>query len=156
MDLQTQLHGFRKEHDTILAFLSRFQHALLLAHGPADEQRRSGLTQLCAMQARLRRIREHCREEEQNVQSAFSRFLEESDLDALRREHDLLDQLLEIFLAELKLAATPAPTRDMCAAGQDLLARLRHHIAFEEGLLKQIENASRQEGRLSDHPQREG
>jgi len=140
MEVGSQLERFRKEHDDILRFLGEFQGALMQAHSAGDEERRGGLARLRQFEERLRTIREHCREEQQCLESPFRPYLDDSSVEALRREHEVLNQLTDAFLRELRQVALTPPTGQLVEIGRGLLETLRHHIAFEEGLLKQVED----------------
>ena len=148
MDLRIQLQRFRQEHDDILRFLREWEGALNLAASETIELRRKGLAQLIEMESKLAEIREHCHDEEESIDSPFQLYLDDAALEHLRQEHDLLDRLSEGFRSELRLLTTPPPAGELAGMGLRLLEQLRHHIAFEEGLLKQIEEGNAAEEKL--------
>ena len=148
MDLRRQLEHFRSEHDEFLCFLKEWENALTLAGRDVPETRCQGLSKLRDMEKKLVEIREHCRKEEHEVDSPFQIYLDDHALEELRREHDLLEQLTEGYRTELQVVTMPPPTTDLVGLGQRLLEQLRHHIAFEEGLLKQIEDGTAAEERV--------
>lgn len=139
MELCNQLLHFRQEHDEILRFLREWETALQFAASAADADRREGLTRLRHMEKTLLAIGEHCRAEEESVESPYNLYLEDSELQHLQEGHELLTQATQNYLRELTFATT-LRTNELVALGQRLLEQLRHHIAFEEGLLKQIED----------------
>jgi hemerythrin-like domain-containing protein len=145
MRVNQQLERYRKEHDGILRFLSEWESALKLAASEEEAERRQGLEQLRLMDAAILKIRSHCEDEERNLDSPFQLHLDEDALEHLRQEHELLEQLTHGFRSELKWLTTPPVATDLVARGQTLLEHLRHHIAFEEGLLKQIEDGAAKE-----------
>lgn len=148
MDLHRQLEHYRKEHDHILLFLEEFDRALALAASETAQERRAGLAQLREMEEKLVGIRAHCHEEEQNVESPFQMYLDEFALEDLHTEHPLLERHSHDFCAELTVVTAPPPTGTLVHLGRRLLEQLRHHIAREECLLKQIEDGSTAEEKL--------
>ncbi len=145
MDLRYQLEFYRKEHDEILLFLKEWEDALNLAAGTGEAAPGQALQHLREMEPKLLEIRQHCREEEQNVESPSQIYLDDAALKRLRQEHETLEQLSDGYRGELKRLATPPPTDALVSMGRRLLAGLRRHIAYEEGLLKQIEEGSEAE-----------
>ena len=145
MDLRYQLEFYRKEHDEILRFLKEWEDALNLAAGPGEEAPCQALQHLREMEPKLLEIRQHCREEEQNVESPSQIYLDDTALKRLRQEHETLEELSDCYRSELKFVCAPPPTDDLVSIGRRLLAGLRRHIAYEEGLLKQIEEGSEAE-----------
>ncbi len=148
MDLRSQLDMYRKEHDDILRFLKEWEGALDLAASADDATRCKGLTQLAEMEKKLLEIRQHCREEEKNIDSPFQIHLDDNAFAQLAEDHALLDELSEGYRSELKSLTTPPPTNDLVGRGRHLLGELRRHIAFEEGLLKQIEDGNEAEEKM--------
>ena len=142
MDLHSQLERFRKEHDDILRFLKSWEATLDLLASEDEDARCKALAELREMEKKLAGLREHCQEEEQIVESPFQIYLDDRALEQFRREHDVLEQLTEGYRAELKFVSTIPPTTQLLGLGRRLLEQLRHHIAYEEGLLKQIEDGN--------------
>ncbi len=138
MDLPRQLEHYRKEHDEILRFLREFDETLTLASDEAEETRRLGLARLRGMEETLAGIREHCRAEEQNVESPFQIYLDDYALEDLHVEHLSLEKHSHDFCAELVAVTAPPPTEDLVRLGWQLVDELRRHIAREGGLLKQV------------------
>ena len=148
MDLRNQLERFRKEHDDILRFLKDWEDALTLASSDDEPSRCRGLAELREMEQKVADIREHCREEERSVDSPFQIYLDDHALEHLRHEHDRLEQFADGYTSELKYLTTPPPTDQLVMLGRRLLDHLRHHIAYEEGLLKQIEEGNQAEEKV--------
>ena len=136
MELQQQLEHFRREHDAILRFLHEFEVALDATNG------RGGVAELERMENRLLAIRHHCREEEHSIEEPFQSCLEDVATERLRADHELFDELLISFREELRRSQIPFRAAELIRRGRLLLGHVRHHIAFEEGLLKQIEDAT--------------
>lgn len=148
MDLHGELKRHRKEHDEVLRFLTEFDGALARAAAESDRERCAGLAQLSKMEEKLAEIREHCREEEQSIESPFQLYLDDYALEDLQIEHKLLERHSHDFCAELTAVTAPPPTETLVRLGQRLGEQLRRHIAREEELLKQIEEGSAAEQRL--------
>ncbi len=148
MDLHRRIDCYRKEHDQILHFLKEFDAALTRAAADSEKERRAGLAQLLEMEDKLAEIRQHCREEEQNVESPFQIYLDEFALEDLHTEHDLLERHSHDFCAELVAVTAPPPTETVVHLGRRLLEQIRLHIAREESLLKQIADGHAAEERL--------
>ncbi len=102
--------------------------------------------------SRLLRIQEHCRVEEQIVESPFQIWTMPRS-HALAQEHELLRQLTNDFLRELTFAAV-FRISELVRSGVALLEQARRHIAHETRLLKQIEEgkASRGAVAVAVHP----
>ena len=147
MDLGSQLQKYRQEHDETLRFLKACESALDLAESQQDAERRRGLADLREMEKKFERIRQHCNEEEQNVESAYRLYLEDAALQRLSEEHGLLVRWNNDFCRELRFA-TIARTDEVVALGRQFLEVLRHHVVFEEGLLKQIQDEKEAEEKL--------
>jgi hypothetical protein len=145
MDLQSELEHSRNEHDDILRFLREFEAALTLAAGKGAENRCQALARLSELRGKLDAIRDHCRQEETSADSPLRTYLDERAIEHLHNQHDRLDRLGDAFCAELKLLTTPPPTGELVGIGMQLLEQLRRHVAYEEGLLKQIEDGTASE-----------
>lgn len=138
MDLQAQLESFRHEHQAILHSLYVRERALNLVASTDQDSRLIGLTQLRGMDRQLLAVGEHCRAEEQSLDSSFGLYLGDAELRRLRNDHEVLQRWVNDFRWELEFATTPR-TDELVRLGRQLLDSLRHHITTEEGLLKQIE-----------------
>jgi len=147
MDLRSRLDYFRKEHDEILHFLNDWKNALKMAGGDGDDERRKGLAELRRFENELLSIQEHCHAEERTVDSPFQIYLDDVSLTRLAQEHELLRQLSNDFLRELRFA-TLMRTNEVVRLGNALLEQLRRHIAHEAALLEQIEEGRAAEEKL--------
>ena len=143
MELREQLERFRKEHDGFLLFLRDFENALSLAGDPHEEESRiAGVARLRELTPKLAEIRRHCREEERAVELPCRSFLEAEAMERLHADHELFEELVAGFRVELRRMKSPPPPDELFVRGRLLLGHLRHHIAFEEGVLKQVEDAT--------------
>lgn len=138
MDLRTQVTYFRKEHQDILTFLASWEHAVSQVASGQDAERLKGLADLRSMEPQLAAIEGHCRSEEKNVESPYSLYLEDAQLEELKKEHDQLRRFLQNVLFALRFA-TLAHVEEVAQLGRELLQFVRSHIAYEEKLLAQIE-----------------
>ncbi len=137
MNLRSELERFHKEHDDILRFLRGWESVLNLAASAEDSKRCEGLARLREMEEQVARIDDHCRAEEQSVESPYKLYLEDAELQRLKKEHELLAHWSNDFHRELTFA-TVLRSDEMVRMGRQFLELLRHHIAYEEGLLKKI------------------
>jgi hemerythrin-like domain-containing protein len=145
MLLAQQVEAIRREHDEILQRLSAFEEAFDRANSDDWDVRCEALGELREMDATLAEINEHCRHEEEELESPFELFLEKAALARLRAEHDRLRLLISDFRRELRLATVPR-TAELITRGRDLLQELRRHVAEEEELLAQIQESIASQG----------
>ena len=141
MELQEQLAHFRREHDGFLLFLRDFEAALNLASSPEEKQREAGVARLRALTPKFAEIRRHCREEERTVEAPCRSLVDDEAMERLHADHELFEKLVAGFRLELRRIASPPPPDELFVNGRLLLGHLRHHIAFEEGVLKQVEDS---------------
>lgn len=142
MELRAQLAHFRREHDSFLLFLRDFENALNLASHPEKGKREAGVVRLRALEPRFAEIRQHCREEERAVEEPCRSVVDDEAMERLHADHELFEKLLAGFRLELRRVTSAHPPDEPFASGRMLLGHLRHHIAFEEGVLKQVEDTS--------------
>ena len=138
MDVGTRMEYFRKEHQDFLHFLDEWDHALEVTAGKDAEQCVRGLNELREMKPNMKAIKEHCISEERNVEGPYREYLEEGQLEELKKEHRDLSRLLENLFSELRFA-TLYQTDRAVNAGREVSALARRHIHFEEELLAAIE-----------------
>jgi hypothetical protein len=138
MEVHRQLEKVRNEHDEILQFLITWEFALQRAASDDWDVRCHGLEQLHEMDEQIAEINEHCRREEEGVESPFQLYMEPKSLKELRKEHRRLGCLIRDFRRELKLVTAPR-TADLIVLGRDVVKEIRKHVAEEEVLLAQIE-----------------
>lgn len=148
MDLREPLSHYHEEHREILAFLRRWEQALDLAASEDREERCRGLAELRAMEPRIAAISDHCDEEEQSADSAFRLYLDDAAFAQLRSEHEVLEEFSDAYLEELRYVTAPPPAGRLVSLGRRLIGRLRAHVAFEESLLKKIEESSEAEEKV--------
>lgn len=147
MEVHRQLEGARREHDEIFQFLITCEYALQRAASDDCDVRCRSLERLHEMDGELAEISEHCRREEDGIESPFLLYLEPKSLQELRKEHRRLRRLISDFRRELRLV-TASRTADMVALGQELIAEIRQHVAEEEALLAQIEEGATAEEKV--------
>lgn len=147
MEVHRQLENVRKEHDEILQFLIACEYVLQRVSSDDWDVRCHSLEQLREMDGELVEIGEHCRREEEGVESPFELYLEPKSLEELRREHGRLRRLISDFRRELMLATAPR-TVDLVALGKEVIAEVRMHVAEEEESLAQIEAGAAAEEKL--------
>jgi len=138
MNLRHQFECAHVEHAEILEFLKIWEDVLnLLASEDADARHR-GLRLLQNLEPKIVSICEHCRQEEDDPESPLFRFAESADRGRMKDEHFRLFRANYDFRTEMQFA-TVSSTADLVLQGQRLLAALRGHIVYEEGLLKRFE-----------------
>jgi hemerythrin HHE cation binding domain-containing protein len=147
MEVHRQLDNVRKEHNEILQFLIACEYVLERASSEDWDVRCHSLEQLHEMDREFVEISEHCRREEEGVESPFELYLESKSLEELRREHSRLHRLISDFRRELMLATAPR-TADLVALGRKVITEVRKHIAEEEESLAQIEAGTAAEEKL--------
>jgi hemerythrin-like domain-containing protein len=145
VELQSKIKRYRTEHDQILRFLKQWEEALL-EFARADELFRSkSLAELSEMETQLTALVCHCQEEEQELDARSKDLLDDRALEHLQGEHEQLRELTGNYKRLLRVLYATPPTRSLVELGQQLVAHLRRHIAYEEGLLKQIEDGQASE-----------
>lgn len=141
MGLREQLAHYRREHDSFLLFLREFEKALNLAADRDEAKCETGVHRLRELEPRFAEIRLHCREEERTLEEPTRSLLDDEAMERLQTDHELLEKLVAEFRIELRRIASPPPPDEFFDNGRLLLGHLRHHIAFEEGILKLVEDA---------------
>ena len=144
MDVGTRMDYLRKEHQDFLRFLEEWDQVLDQTASRDPEECVRGLNRLREMQSNMKALRGHCNSEERNVEGPYREYLEEGQLERLKREHHDLSRLLENIFSELRFA-TLYQTERTIAAGHEAAALARRHIQFEEELLQEIERKLSQE-----------
>jgi hypothetical protein len=139
MDLQHQFESAHKEHQEILEFLDAWEGVFQLLESADSEERLRGLRQLQGMEPKIAEICEHCRREEEDPESPLFLFAESADRGRMKDEHFRLFRANYDFRTEMQFA-TVSSTAELAQQGQRLLAALRGHIVYEEGLLKRFES----------------
>ncbi len=147
MDLLTELGRFHKEHREILNVIISWEQALNRVSSDRDEERRRGLTELRGVGNKMSAIQEHCRAEEQAVESPNRLYLGPVQFERLRDEHAELARLIQSAVSELRFANVDR-TEGILTRGRQLAEFLRQHIAYEEGLLTEIQEGRNAEEKL--------
>ena len=119
-------------------FLIPFETALELSARDEDEPRLLGLQQLHEMAEQTAKIREHCRQGAQTLDTAPFLFADNKEWARLRKSYAQLERASFEFRRELVFATTLS-TEILVARGRRLIALLREHIGYEGELLKRIE-----------------
>ena len=140
MDLHKAFREAHEEHTDILEFLNIWEEALNLIASEDCDTRCTGLRQLQAMEGKIVEIWEHCHKEEAEPDSPLFHFASPPDRERLKEEHFQLYRDNYEFRREMEYT-TSSNTGDLVLKGQQLLAELRVHIAYEEELLRRLEHA---------------
>jgi Hemerythrin HHE cation binding domain len=138
MDVGTRLDYLRKEHQDFLQFLEEWDRILEQTASKDSEECVRGLNRLREMQPNMKALRNHCATEERNVEGPYREYLEQGQLEELKKEHRDLSRMLEDLFTELRFA-TLYQTERAINAGHEVSVLARHHIQFEEELLVEIE-----------------
>ena len=138
MSLFEQFEHAHAEHAEILEFLKVWEDSLNLLTSNDSETRHQSLRFLQNLEPKIADICEHCRREEDDPESPLFRFAESADRGRMKDEHFRLFRANYDFRTEMQFA-TVSSTAELAQQGQRLLAALRGHILYEEGLLKRFE-----------------
>jgi hemerythrin-like domain-containing protein len=138
MDIATRMEYLRKEHQDIVHFLEEWDEVLAQTASKDPEECVRGLNHLRELQPNMKALRGHCSTEERNVEGPYREYLEEGQLEQLKKEHRDLSRMLEDLFTELRFA-TLYQTERAISAGREVSALARRHIQFEEELLGEIE-----------------
>jgi len=138
MNLFDQFEHAHAEHAEILEFLKVWEEPLNSLVSLDAETRRQSLRFLQKLEPKIADICEHCRREEDDPESPLFRFAESADRGRMKDEHFRLFRANYDFRTEMQFA-TVSSTAELAQQGQRLLAALRGHILYEEGLLKRFE-----------------
>lgn len=117
--------------------------ALGLAAGADAGLRRLGLSRLRDFNHVLRDLQRHFEEQDRDLDSIFEEHLDWIGLKHLCDKHSLLHRWSNGFQRELRFA-TSLGGDEVVRQGRKLLDQIRHHMAFEEELMKGIEVSVRQ------------
>lgn len=138
MTLQHQFECAHVEHTEILEFLKVWEDVLNLLDSQDSDTRHRGLRLLQSLEGKIVEICSHCRQEEEDPESPLFKFAESADRGRMKDEHFRLYRANYDFRTEMQFA-TVSNTAELVSQGQRLLASLRGHILYEEGLLKRFE-----------------
>jgi len=129
----------RKEHLEILRLTERFEGALSLASREDFTARQIGLAELRGLQHGLIGISQHCSSEDGLLESEYHRHLDAQKYHRIRTEHEGITRLIASLLRELPFVTADSVV-DMVPRGEDLVERIREHVAYEEEMLGYIED----------------
>ncbi len=138
MESRDSVEYIQKEHLEIVRLADQMAGALVLAAKSDFASRQKGLAGLRNAWDGLLGIRQHCGSEDSMLESDFHHYLEPSEYERLRREHQAINRLVSSLLRELPFA-TADSVRDLCPEGEELLERIHKHLAFEEDMLWHVE-----------------
>ncbi len=141
MGVHERIQYLRREHDEIARVLDTFEEFLARTSRADMAARATGLADLRSFDHHLAGILEHCHAEDRAVESVFHQFLQERERNRVVLEHEDIVRLVDRFRDELKFATIDRCTT-MTLWGDELVDRLRTHIAFEGVLLNRIDALS--------------
>jgi hypothetical protein len=139
MPLREPTEYLRKEHLEILRLTERIEDALSLASKEDFTARQKGLADLRALQHGLIGISQHCSTEDGILESAYHHYLDGQRYDRIRTQHEGISRLVAGVLRELPFVTADSVV-DVVPKGEDLVDRIREHVAYEEEMLGCIEN----------------
>lgn len=128
-----------KEHLEILRLTDRFEEALSLASRADFTARQIGLAELRNLQHGLIGISQHCSSEEGLLETEYRRYLDAKKYARIRTEHEGITRLIASLLRELPFVTADSVV-DTVPRGEDLVERIREHVAYEEEMLSYIED----------------
>jgi len=129
----------RKEHLEILRLTERFEEALSLASREDFTARHIGLAELRTLQHGLIGISQHCSSEDGLLESEYHRYLDAQKYERIRAQHEGITRLIASLLRELPFVTADSVV-DAVPRGEDLVQRIREHVAYEEEMLGYIED----------------
>jgi len=132
------IERIQKEHLEIVRLVDNLTAAFALAAKSDFVSRQKGLAALRDAWDGLLGIRQHCGSEEGILESDFHHYLDAKQYERLRKEHQTITRLVGGLLRELPYV-TADSVAELCPAGEELLERIREHVAFEEDMLWRVE-----------------
>ncbi|HKO05729.1 MAG TPA: hemerythrin domain-containing protein [Candidatus Acidoferrales bacterium] len=139
MEPRESTEHLRKEHLEILRLTERFEDALSLASREDFAARQIGLAELRALQHGLLGISQHCTSEDGILESDYHHYLDAQKYDRIRTQHESLSRLIASLLRELPFVTADSVV-DVVPRGEDIVDRIREHVAYEEEMLGYIED----------------
>ena len=137
MEPRNSTEYIQKEHLEIVRLADKVAQALALASKDDFSARQEGLAELRALQHGLLGISQHCSAEDGILESDFHHYLDAKDYSHLRDEHAAITRIVAGLLRELPYVTADSIT-ELCPVGEDLLERIREHVAFEQEMLWRI------------------
>ncbi|HUK52881.1 MAG TPA: hemerythrin domain-containing protein [Candidatus Binatia bacterium] len=128
----------RKEHLEILRVAEHLSQALALAGKEDFTARQQGLAGLRVLRPALLGVSRHCCCEEGVLESPYHRYLDGQRFEQVDGQHKAIHRLVLAFLRDV-LYATADSIADSVPQGEELVEKIREHIAYEENLLDYIE-----------------
>jgi hemerythrin-like domain-containing protein len=139
MEPREDMKHQQKEHQEILRLTDRFEEALSLASREDFTARQIGLAELRNLQHGLMGISQHCSAEDGLLESEYRRYLDAKKYARIRTEHEGITRLIASLLRELPFVTADSVV-DTVPRGQELVERIREHVAYEEEMLSYIED----------------
>jgi len=138
MESRDSMEYIQKEHLEIVRLAEKMTAALALASKEDFAARQRGLTELRELRTGLLGISQHCGAEDGILESDFHHYLDADLYGQLEHEHQTIRRLVGTLLRELPYT-TADSVGELCATGEELLERIREHVAFEEDMLWRVE-----------------
>jgi len=139
MESRDWIEYIQKEHLEIVRLADKIAGALALASKDDFTERQKGLVELRSLQHGLLGVSQHCCAEDSILETDFHHYLDANQYDRLLKEHQAITRLVGSLLRELPYV-TADSIRDLCPEGEQLLERIREHVAFEQDMLWQVED----------------
>jgi len=139
MEPRESFEHLRKEHLEILRLTEQIQDALSLASREDFPMRQKGLTDLRALHHGLIGISQHCGSEEGILESEYHHYLDGQKYERISAQHEGISRLIASLLKDLPLVTADSVV-EVVPRGEDLVAQIREHVAYEEEMLGYIEN----------------
>jgi hypothetical protein len=139
MPLRETSDTLLREHEEILRLADRFAAALALAASEDFAARQTGLAELRTLRPGLLGITRHCTCDNGALEPPYECHLEGQRYEQMEMQHKCIHRLIVMFLREL-LYATADSIAEAAPQGEELLAKIREHIAYERDLLNYVED----------------
>jgi hypothetical protein len=138
MPLRETSGVLRREHQEILRLAEKFGEALALAGDEDFAARQKGLAELRALRPGLLGISRHCACDGGTLEPPYFCHLDGERYEQMDMQHRCIHRLILVFLREL-LYSTADSITEAVPQGEELLKRIREHIAYEQDLLDYAE-----------------
>jgi len=140
MEPRQSIEHLRNEHAEILRVTDKIEVALSLASREEFTSRQKGLAELRTLQQGLIGISQHCGSEDCILESIYHHYLDGQRHERICTQHLGIFRLIVSLRRELPFF-TADSVAEAIPQGEDLVARIREHIAYEEEMLAYIENS---------------
>ncbi len=131
--------SLRQEHLEILRLTESFADALALAASSEFAVRGKGLAELRTLRPALLGIARHCCCDNGGNETPYHRYLDGQKFERVDTQHRAIHRLVSTFLRELPYA-TADSIAEAAPLGEELVEKIREHIAYEEDLLDYIDD----------------